>query len=280
MKQKMLRGFLAGLVGLATATAAVNGGGQPGSAASCLRSVAIDPQVTVSESIRALTFEVHTNSCAQAGSVSYMVVDGTAQRPGDYMLENGVLTWTLGDLSSRRITASIANDQLRESLLENFTVVLFNPTGDVRISQAKGQARIFDDDGQGRSTTIDDSICLISGGEKCQPSPSGSTGMAPFSGPIGTQTFEPGHLLIALNQSNPGFQSVHVQTFDDGLVGGTDYVPVSRNIVIPPNAFFVIVEVMLMPHAFTQPGESFTVQISGYTAGGTADPSATYTMVG
>ena len=103
--------------------------------------------------------------------------------------------------------------------------------------------------------------------------------MAPFSGPIGTQTFEPGHLVISLNQPSPTDQTVHFQTFDGQLVANVDYVPVSRHVVIPAWQTSVVVEVGLLQPAFSSPGESFYAQISGYTAGGVVDAIATFTMV-
>jgi len=276
LKQKLLRGLTAGLVGLAAALATVGGGGQPGSATSCRRSIAIDPQVTASEASRILTFVVHTNSCAAPGQVAFEVLNGTAQRPDDFMLEQGVLRWQAGDLSSRRITVVIVADNLREPLLEDFHIVLVDPTEGVRIAAGKGQGRIFDDDGQPRAATVDDGICLISGAS-CEPTPPAD--VTPFSGPIGTQTFEPAHLSIALNQPNPSNQSVFFQTFDGGLIANVDYIPLAGPVHIPAGATSVTVEVQLLPHAFTQPGQSFFAHISAYTAGGVVDPNAAFTMV-
>ena len=116
MNSKMLRVFVASVAGLAAAVAAMGIGGLPGAAASCQRSVAIDPQVTVSEAAGTLTFVVHTGSCAAAGSVSYVVADGAARRPGDFLLANGQLLWATGDTSSRRITATIARGQVHSKL--------------------------------------------------------------------------------------------------------------------------------------------------------------------
>lgn len=285
MKRKMLRGLIAGVVGLTAALTAVSGGGLPGSAATCQRSIAIDPQVTVSEASRTLTFVVHTNACAAAGYVSFQAVDGTAKRQiqglpgGDYVLEDGVLEWQAGDLSSRRITATIIGDGLREQLLEDFRVVFGNASPNIRIAgRGAGQARIFDNDGQPRYSAIDDAICLISGRESCDPSATGDT-VVPFMGPIGTQTFEPTHLLIALNQPNPVDTTITVLTTNGGLVAGVDFLPPLPNVTIPAGALAVVVEFQLLPHAFTQPGGSFTAQISGYSAGTVADPEATYTML-
>lgn len=281
MNMKKLRVLVAGLVGASAALAVAGGGGQPGSAASCQRSVAIDPQATVSESARTLTFVVYTNSCAAAGSVSYTVTDGTAQRPADFMLESGRLSWAAGDLSSRRITATIAADQLREAPLEEFKVMLVDPTEEVRIASPNGQARIFDDDSPGRSALVDDRICLISGESSCLPQSSGG-GTEPFSNPKGGYTIEPGHVIIApivLNTANSVDVTVLFQTSDGGLVGGLDYVPVSQYVVIPAGTTVAHVEIQLLPHAYTQPGHYFNTHVTSYTAGIVVDGNGLVTVV-
>ncbi|HZM81973.1 MAG TPA: Calx-beta domain-containing protein [Candidatus Limnocylindrales bacterium] len=284
MKQKMLRWLIAGLVGFTAATTAVGGGGLPGSAASCLRSIAIDPQVTVSEASRSLTFVVYTNSCAAPGQVSFEAFDGTAEHQGpfpDYELENGTLTWAEGDLSRRKITATIFGDQIREASLEDFKVILTNPSQSIRVASGRAQARIFDDDMQGRLTATDDRICLISGDGSCLPTQPPVGGAASF-GPTIIYTIEPGHAIIApivLNQANPFGTFIHFRTVDGGLVGGSDYVPVDKDIPIPPNTTVVYVQIELLPPAYSQPGQSFFTQLTNYPAGFIADPNGTVTMV-
>jgi hypothetical protein len=288
MKRKMLRGLIAGLVGLGAGLAAMGGGGLPGSAASCQRSIAIDPQVTVSEASRTLTFVVHTNACIAPGSVSFTTVDGTAQRqvqglPGDYILESGVLVWPAGDLSSRQITAVIVGDLVRENPLEDFRVMLVNPSSGVRIAgQGFGQGRIFDDDGQPRAAVTDDRICLISGEKSCLPPQPSGGGSAPKHGPTIIQTIEPGHLVsppIVLNAPNTTGTTVHFQTIDGGLTGGVDFVPVNRDVFIPPGVTVVYVDIELLAPAYSQPGESFYTQISAYPLGLILDPMGVVTMV-
>lgn len=286
LKQKMLRGLIAGAVGLAAAVAAVGGGGLPGSAATCQRTIAIDPQVTASETSRNLTFVVHTNSCAAAGSVFFDVVNtGSAQRPDDFMLEDGVLTWQTGDLSNRKITVTINNDLLREPLFEDFNVMLLSPSTGLRVTGGgKGQGRIFDDDQPGRFTATDDQICLISGDNSCLPTRPGSTTPAPVPqfGPIGKQTIEPGHLIVApivLNTTSTANATIHFATFNGGLVANVDYVPVDRDVNVPAGAIVVFVNIELLPHAYTQPGQSFGTLVSNYTAGMIADPTGVVTML-
>jgi hypothetical protein len=71
LNTKMLRAVIAGVAGLVAATVVIAGGGPPGVAAGqCQRSVAIDPQISVSEAGRTLTLVVNTGGCAAASRSS------------------------------------------------------------------------------------------------------------------------------------------------------------------------------------------------------------------
>jgi hypothetical protein len=278
MKSKMLRVLIAAVAGLAAATAVVSGGGQPGSATLCQRSIAIDPQVTVSERSGSLSFVVRSNSCAAAASVAFEAVGGTAERQVDFMLENGTLTWPEGDVSSRKITATINDDLIREPLLEDFRVYLVQPTQSVRVVNGRGQGRIFDDDMQGRFTATDDRICLISSYQSCLPVPPGGQ----TQGPTTIQTMEPGHLIIApivLNVANSSDQMIHFETISGGLVEGIDFVSADQDVKIPAGQTVVLVQIELLPPAYGQPGESLFTQLSNYTAGAIADPNGVVTVL-
>jgi hypothetical protein len=267
MNSKMLRVFVASLAGLAAAVTAMGVEGVPGTAAPCQRSVAIDPQVTVSEATPTLTFVVYSGSCAAAGSVSYVVSDAGARRPGDFVLANGILSWGPGDTSSRRITATIVADRLLEAQLEDFKVTLVEPSAGVRVASASGQGRIFDDDSERHLVTVDDRVCLLGASDPASPVP-----LATPTPTATTCTIEPGHISyllspIVLNAPNATSQSLHFETSDGDLVAGLDYVAVSQTVVIPAWTIAVFVQVKLLPHAFTVGGH-FNVHISGYTGGG------------
>jgi len=281
-KMKMLRALIAGVATVSAAVAAMGGGGQPGIAAECQRSIAIDPQATVSEVNRTLTFVVHTNSCAQAGYVSFVVTDRTAERPADFMLENGRLEWAAGDTSRRLITATITGDQLTEEPLENFTVMLVEPSETVRVASAAGEARIFDDDDEKQlpAAAVDDRICLVSDEASCLPREQGAP--VPFCASKGTCTFEPGHIIIApivVDIPNGSDETVFFATSDGGLVAGLDYVPVSQAVVIPAGTTVAHVQIELLPHAFTQSGKSFNIHVSNYSVGGIVDGDGLVTIV-
>ncbi|WP_162907566.1 Calx-beta domain-containing protein [Allorhizocola rhizosphaerae] len=279
---KMLRAVVAGVAGLAAAMAVAVGGGPPGVAAgTCQRSVAIDPQVTVSEAGRGLTFVVYTGGCAAAGEVSYVVTDGTAKRQLDFMLDNGRLTWAAGDTTARRITATIIGDNLIEGPFEDFRVALVFPSRDVRVASGPGQGRIFDDDVQSRLATVDSRTCLVTrkGDKPVCALPPGV--LAPMD--AGVKTFEPGHIIqvpLVLNEANATTQSAHLDTADGTLLGGVDYEPVHTTVHIPAGALVVFVEVKLLPNAFTHTsGHYFHVYVSGYTAGSVIAGSGQVTIV-
>lgn len=271
MNAKLLRALVASMAGLGVAVAIATTGSLPGVAVSCQRSVAIDPQVTVSEATNTLSFVVHTGSCAAAGYVSYTVTDGTARRPADFLLGNGRLQWGAGDTSSRRITATIVGDALTEAALEDFRITLVYPSRDVRIAAAVGQGRIFDNDTPAHLATVDSQMCLVGGNVDRTGSPSPSPSPLPTPSPSSTCTIEPGHIIIApiiFNVPNATDQAVLFETSDGDLRANIDYVPVRRMVIVPAGSTAAFVEIRLLPHAFTQSGRYFNTHISDYTGGG------------
>ncbi|WP_155368068.1 Calx-beta domain-containing protein [Catellatospora vulcania] len=288
MKSKILPALGAGVVALATVIAGAAVGDLPGAAATCHRSVAIDPQVTVSEGAGTLTFTVYTASCAAAGSVAYSVTDGTARRPGDYQLANGVLQWSAGDTGSRQVRAAVAGDGLAEALLEDFTVTLNNPSQFVRVVSPVGRGRLFDDDTQLRAATVDDRLCLLEPRTSPPPppsplpSPSAKPDPDPGAGTTATPcTVESGNIMptpFGVNTALATDQTVRFQTFDGDLVAGLDYVAVDRTVTVPAGATTVIVPIQLLPRAFTQNGKHFNIVISSYSAGQVVSGSARVTV--
>ena len=289
MKSRMLSALGAAVTALAAVIAATAVADLPGAAADCQRSVAIDPQVTVSEAAGTLTFTVYTASCAAAGSVAYTVTDGTARRPGDYQLASGVLQWPAGDTGSRQIRATISGDVLTEALLEDFTVTLGSPSQSVRIVSASGRGRIFDDDTQLRAATIDHRLCLLEPRTSpppptALPSPSPTTKPDPDPGsgtPATPCTIESGNIIsspFGLNTPLTADATVHFRTSDGDLLAGLDYVAVDRTITIPAGATTVAVPIQLLPHAFTQQGRHFDVVISSFSGGQVVSGSARVTV--
>ncbi|MDI1463270.1 Calx-beta domain-containing protein [Catellatospora sp. KI3] len=281
MKSRMLPALVAGAVALATVIAATAVGDQPRAAADCQRSVAIDPQVTVSEAAATLTFTVYTASCAAAGSVSYAVTDGTAHRPGDFALAGGVLQWPAGDSGLRQIQAVIVGDAVTEALLEDFTVTLTNPSPDVRIAAATGRGRIFDNDTSIRAVTADSRLCLLDPRTSPPPSPSPTPSPKPDPGTVVPCTIEPGNIVstpLATNNPSTLDQVVTVRTSDGDLTAGLDYVAVNRTLTVPAGQTGVYVPVQLLPHAFTQSWKYFNLTVTYYSGGTVVTGTAKVTL--
>ncbi len=278
MNMKLLRTVVAGVASLAAATV-IGSGGSPGVAAAaitCQRSVAIDPQVTVSEGGRSLTFVVHTGGCAAAGEVSYTVLDGTAQRQVDFALANGILQWPAGDMSSREITATVIGDTITEAALETFTVMLVNPSQSVRVAGRYGLGRVFDDDIPGSLATVDSRVCLVYK-EACAD---GLQGLS-SSPKNGVRTLEPGLIIIApiqLDEPSSVNQTVNFDTSDGTLLANVHYQPVHRAVTIPAGALIAYVPVRLTPHAITL-GGYLNVHLSNYTGGGVISGTGQITVL-
>ncbi len=285
MKSRLLPALGAAVTALAAVIAAGAVADHQGAAADCQRSVAVDPQVTVSEAGGTLTFTVYTAGCAAAGSVAYTVSDGTARRPGDFQLASGVLQWPAGDTGSRQVRAVIAGDGLAEALLEDFAVTLSSPSQHVRVVSPVGRGRIFDDDTQIRAATVDHRLCLLeprTSAPPPSPLPSPSTKPDPDTGTSPTPcTIESGNIIstpFGINTPLTADATVHFRTSDADLVAGLDYVAVDRTITIPAGATTVGVPIQLLPHAFTQSGKHFDVVISSYSAGQVVSGTARVTV--
>ncbi len=82
----------------------------------------------VQESDPSVSLSVSRNLSADAVTVDYHTVNGTASAGTDYQATSGTLSWTSGDASSKLITVPFYNSG-RSSGDVNFSVVLNSPTG-------------------------------------------------------------------------------------------------------------------------------------------------------
>ncbi len=129
----------------------------PVNAGPCQRLVSIESQVTAAERSGRLTFTVSTRGCTAPGYVTYVVRDGTARRPADFLGGNGRLQWGSGDATAKHITLTIAVDAAPEPVLEDLTVTLLDPSPQITIESAPGHGRILD--GASSATAISDRSC-------------------------------------------------------------------------------------------------------------------------
>lgn len=81
---------------------------------------------------------------AQAVSVNYSTVNGTASAGADYNQTSGVLTFTPGQ-TTKTVAVPVLGDVIDEGVSENFTVTLSSPVG-AAVSDGDGLGIITDDD--------------------------------------------------------------------------------------------------------------------------------------
>jgi len=105
-------------------------------------------QVSLPESAESIAVIVNRNiGSAGAVSVSYQTQDGTAQGGSDYTSTSGVLNWTDGDTTERIINIPIIDDTINDGV-ENFSILLNNPTGNAEIGIGNSlQVTILDNEG-------------------------------------------------------------------------------------------------------------------------------------
>jgi hypothetical protein len=241
---------------LAVAVAAAPAG-RSAAAEPCQRTVAISQQVTTGESAGTLTFEVRSTGCAAAGSVAYAGTAGTAQPAADFRLPNGTLRWDAGDTAVRSITATIADDRVREATLEDLTVRLTAPSAGVAVLHGTGNGRIIDDDGPGPSWVLDDgTVPMLGHGYFCANPP--------------PEPPEPPKPLTLV-----------WQTGDGTAVAGVDYLAVTDRVqTLPAGATRIELDLTLLPRPAGTPSRWFTVRIVAVSAGTVVDAVAVVTLDG
>ncbi|MGI5176262.1 Calx-beta domain-containing protein [Dactylosporangium sp. CA-152071] len=228
--------------------------GRSAAAEPCLRTVAVQPQVTAGERAGTLTFLVYSGGCAAAGAVEFTVTAGSALPAADFVLPDGVLRWDAGDTGVRSIVARIADDRVREAALEDFTVRLTAPSASIVVWRGTANGRILDDDGPGLVWAVDDGVVPMLGhGYLCPPPP------PPPPTPL-TYVW---------------------QTGDGTARAGVDYVPVGeRTQTVPAGATRVPFDVTLLPRPAGTPSRWFTVRIVAVSSGTVVDSVAVVTIDG
>ncbi|WP_344514675.1 Calx-beta domain-containing protein [Dactylosporangium maewongense] len=232
--------------------------GRSAAAEPCRRTVDVQPMVTAGERAGTLTFVVESGGCAAAGEVGYTVTAGSALPAADFALAGGVLRWAAGDTGERSIVARIADDQMREAALEDFTVRLTAAGGGVVVRHGTATGRILDDDGPDLGWAADDAVVpivpMLGHGYFCPPPP------PPPPRPPLTYVW---------------------QTGDGTAKAGVDYVAVAgRTQTVPAGATRVPFEVTLLPRPAGTPSRWFTVRIVAVSAGVVVDAEAVVTIDG
>ncbi|MEV0458741.1 Calx-beta domain-containing protein [Catellatospora methionotrophica] len=274
MVRELRRVAAVGIAAVFVAAAALTAAGSPGLAA-CQRVIVINPEVTVGEGAGRLIFTVFSGGCAASGQVGFTVTAGTAQPGADFTLSgNQPLRWAAGDVTVRRITASVALDTVPEPALEDFRVTLVGPSSGVRVVHGTGHGRILDDDGLGFAWAADDQIC-----------PPWTVGTStPVGEPwlTGEQRylcdFDDG-VIDAVSPEGPA--SVRWATADGTAQAGIDYVGVADRVaLVPTGAKLVQLPVKLLPRPVGTPQRWFQVRIFAPSRGVVVDGVSVVTLPG
>jgi hypothetical protein len=195
------------------------------------------PALTVTDSRRTegnvgMDFTVRLSTASgRDTTVSYATADGSAAAPGDYTATAGTLTIPAG-ATSRTVRVPIRDDALNEPS-ETFSLNLSNPSG-ATISRGRGIGTIVDND----------------------PAPTLSIRDA------ATREGQPAGVVVALSRPSGRTITVHFATEARTAASGTDFVPVSGVLSIPPGATSGTIFVATVADAVHEPTETFAVRLS------------------
>ena len=97
---------------------------------------------TVSETAGTVSIPVYrSGSTAQAASVNYTTVAGTATAGSDYVTTSGTLNWAVGDSATKNIVVTLSDDTAFEST-ETFGVTLSSPSAGANLSPSETTATV------------------------------------------------------------------------------------------------------------------------------------------
>ena len=188
--------------------------------------------VSVDEEAGPATFSVVLlPASSQAVTVSYATVPGTAQAGADYAPVNGTLTFAAGTTAAT-VTVPIVNDT-RDEDDETFSLHLTGAS--VAVADADGVATISDDD----------PFPVLNGGAVTVIE--GETSM----------TFT----VVVFPPSGKTVQVSYV-TMDGTATAGSDYVPVSGTLTIPPGASSGSMATASFADRIQEGNETFTMTLS------------------
>jgi hypothetical protein len=257
-------GSVASLMALGGLLAVAGGHGM----ASCLRTAAIQPEVTVGEAAGVLVFYVLSGGCAAATAVNYTVLGGTSTPGADFVLSAGQLTWATGDKTPRAIVADVVDDRASEASLEDFSVTLTGQGHNILVVQGIGSGRILDDDRPGLDWGVDGQFCL-------PDDPVSGAGKSSQVIYVCDDDLRPDpYVPVALSEPLPAPAVLDWETEDGTAVAGTDFVGVSAETPVAARATKVFLPVQLLPSAPGAPTRWFTVRIRGVSLGTVVDATA------
>ena len=186
--------------------------------------------------VTTFTFTVSlTPASAQAVTVAYATVDGTAVAPTDYVPASGVLTFGAGQ-TSRTVTVDVVGDVAAEPN-ESFFVDLSAPV-DATISDDRGVGTIVNDDGPPSSLSIGDTT--VTEGNSGAVNASFTVTLSPSA----TQTVTVGYATSNGTAVTPG-----------------DYVAGAGSLVFSPGDATKVVTVVVNGDLLDEDNETFFVDL-------------------
>lgn len=189
------------------------------------------------ESSTATIYVGRFGSASGAASVSYATSDGTAVQGADYTTQSGIVAFADNEAGLKPITIPILNDSVLENL-ENFTVTLSNPTGDIRLgSRTSTGITISDDDSVG---TVRFSV----------PSASVNENVSPFT------------VSVLRENGRKGPISLVYETQEGSALNGVDFTPTTGPLVFPDqNNSPKTISIPILDDTQMEPNKQFTVRL-------------------
>jgi hypothetical protein len=172
---------------------------------------------------------------AQAVTVAYATVAGTATAGSDFTPAAGTLTFAPGE-TSKALTVAVVADAIDEAD-EQFTVVLSAPAA-ATLADAVGSATILDDDATPAVAVSD------------------ATGID------GACTATPATFTVSLSPASGQAVTVGFATEPGTATPPLDYVAVAGTVTFPPGATSAQVLVPVVDDLVPEPSETFTLRLS------------------
>ena len=191
-------------------------------------------------------------SISQAVTVQYTTAPGTATAGADYTAVSGTITFPAAS-GTRTISVPIASDALDEDD-ETFTVTLSAPTG-ANIGDGQALGTILDDD---PLPTLDLNDCGVAEGN-------GAPAVCGF--------------LLKLSPVSGRAVTVNYATSNGTATAGSDYLPLSGLLTIPPGFTMPGVGINVQGDTTIELDETFNFTLSNVTNATLADPAGIGTIV-
>ena len=213
--------------------------------------------VSVNEGAGSITFTVRlSHAAAQAVSVDYAAVSGSADVPGDVLAGSSALAGNLVFApfeTSRTITLAVVNDNVYEGV-EDFRVVLSNASPNSVIADGSGTGTIADNGGGGGGGTDNDT-------------PSVSIAVSPAS----MAEDAAGVLTYIVTLSNPSKSDTTVSYTLGGSADPSDYTTTATGtLVIPAGSTSASFSVDPTADAIFENAETVIATLTGASTQGTA----------